>query len=129
MIKLPAIAGHWVIFLPFKDGGKNGYGFGVNKTTMSFTASQTQYAITDASLEDDLKDCIPIQIKFEDGAAELNQICTDVSHNRPFHLVNRNCQHWVCEVLDSVVQKYRHLNPNGAAEVAKFRALAVGRNQ
>src|SRR5438046_7432739 len=99
-IKLPAIAGHWVIFLPFKEGEKKGYGFGVNKTTMSITDKETQYAITDASLDDDLENYYPIQIQFEDGAAVLNQICSDISHNRPFHLINRNCQHWVCEVLD-----------------------------
>jgi hypothetical protein len=127
--KLPAMAGHWVILLPYKEGGSVGNGFGVNKQTMSLTAKYTQYAITEASLDDDLERYMPIEVTFEGGTGVLSRICTDVTHNRPFHFITRNCQHWVCEVLEKVVQEFPHLNPNGAAEVAKFRTLATGRNQ
>jgi hypothetical protein len=119
----PARSGHWALFLPYEEGGSVGYGLGVKKA--SFRTTQTQFEIFEASLEigrDDLQRHIKLQI-YVNGINDLNVICHGVTQGRPFNLVTRNCQHWVCEVIEVVITRFNI--PDGPAELARIKAMGI----
>lgn len=115
----PKNGGHWALFLPFEKGGTDGCGFDVIKS--SFKAKQTQFKTFDCTPEvgkDRLVECVPLEI-YVDDVPDLNNICNIVTRGRPFHLVNQNCQHWVCEVVEMLVERYEI--PNGKQELTKIK--------
>ena len=116
---LPRKASHWALLLlnedvnsddvnsdDVKSGDFNsddvGIVFDVQKN--AFKSKKTQFATLDfKKIRDNVHSAIALEIQVTEY--QLNMICQDVSKNRPFHLLSRNCQHWVLEVIKRLVEE------------------------
>src|SRR5437016_6173596 len=117
----PADAGHWALYVPSKEDEFVGDAFEVKKA--SLITLQTQFGMMKAYLQVGwcgLQNYVPLEINIPSIAA-LNQICYGVTFKRPFNIVSKNCQHWVCEVLEKVIEKYDIRN--GKEELRRVRAM------
>jgi len=92
---------HWGLFLPYDEGDADGLVYQVKK--QSFTSKKTEFNAQDFDpRSSEFSSCIALpEISIKHHV--LSDICYDVSHDRPFHLINRNCRDWVREVIEKVV--------------------------
>ena len=94
---------HWGFFLPYEEGGTEGVIHHVKKR--SFISNTTEYAAADLTPSISYTSCTPLpEIIIKNH--ELSEICYRVSDGRPFHLLSRNCQHWVFEVIQAIATKF-----------------------
>ena len=77
-------------------------------------SKETQYSMYDFTPE--IRDNVDFyhSLKIDVETYIVNQICQKVSKERRFDLVTRNCQHWVCEVIEELV---KDLNIPGGKEI------------
>jgi hypothetical protein len=95
---------HWALFLPDEDGGAKGMLFHIIKE--SYASQNTQYRSRAYSVcnSNDLKYTLAIN-EINVNVAALDQACQRATRGRPFHLISRNCQHWVCEVVGDLARR------------------------
>lgn len=96
---LPKSMAHWGLFLPYREGRADGILFQVQKR--GYSRSQTMFSQRGFNYrisKSDLLANIPIP-EIRVRPVKLNHSCHEVTQNRPFHLLRRNCQLWVFEVI------------------------------
>jgi hypothetical protein len=117
----PDDAGHWALYVPSKEDETVGDAFEVKKA--SLVTFRTEFGMIRAYLQNGwcgLRQYVPLNIDVP-SIASLSQICYGVTEGRSFNIVTKNCQHWVCEVLEEVIKKYNILN--GEAELRRVKAM------
>jgi hypothetical protein len=94
---------HWALFIPNREGSAQGVLFEVKK----LKSKRTQFWHRDFNYLQEAKHLranIPIpEIKIK--TPDMNRVCHRVNKNRPFHLLNSNCQHWVFEVMERIIRE------------------------
>jgi hypothetical protein len=103
---LPKGTSHWALFLPHEceEGDSEGLLYSVKKESFTSTKTEFQRAKFDPQSASDVLSCIALTeicIKHVFLAA----VCYQVSDGRPFHLISRNCQHWVYEVIEKLTMQ------------------------
>lgn len=95
---------HWALLLPEDEVVPGYFGDVFDVQKPKFTSKETQYS--NYNFTSEVRDNVDVynSLKIDVEIYTLNQICQKVSKNRPFDLVTRNCQHWVCEVIEEVVK-------------------------
>lgn len=97
---LPKNVGHWGLFLQ-DEGSATGVVFEVRKRTL--TSKQTVFQHRDYDPQSSsLRSSLSIP-EIDIVPHVLSTACHAVTNNRPFHLVNYNCQHWVYEVIEDLI--------------------------
>jgi hypothetical protein len=110
---LPQKAAHWGLLLLNGGADPNCLGtlYAVKKT--SFTSKKTEF--TREAYTPQLQKSVDTEsLDIEVAHFDLSRTCTEVTYNRPFDLLHRNCQHWVYEVVELLVKR---LNIVGGDEV------------
>jgi|SRR5271154_1659752 len=104
---------HWALLLLNGGADPNFLGtiYSVKKT--SLTSKKTEF-IPQTYTPQLQKLVNTVSLDIEVAHFDLSRTCTEVSLNRPFDLLNRNCQHWVYEVVELLVKR---LNIVGGDEV------------
>lgn len=117
----PADAGHWALYFPSKEDESVGDAVEVKKA--SLVNRRTQFGTIKAYLQIGWCGLQRYELLNIDvlSLAALTQICHGVTEGRPFNIVTKNCQHWVCEVLEKVIERYRIRN--GEAELRRVKAM------
>jgi len=93
---------HWALFIPNKEGGGQGVLFEVKK----WKSKRTHFwhrDFNDREAAKYIRANIPIP-EINVKPPEMNRVCHTVNKNRPFHLLNSNCQHWVFEVMERLIR-------------------------
>lgn len=107
MAMLPDAFAHWALFVPNEEGSAEGVLFEVQKRGVFMRKTQFHYREFDCCASGaELRDNISIP-EISVGLVMLNFACHAVTKNRPFHLRSRNCQHWVFEVIEYLVNAQR----------------------
>ena len=108
---------HWALLLPADIVGFNYFGdvFDVKKTAL--ISKKTEFARYNFTREIQNNVGEYHSLNFDVEHYTLNQICQNVSKDRPFDLVTRNCQHWVIEVVEELVD---HLNVERGDEIVNW---------
>jgi len=107
MAMLPDALAHWGLFIPNQEGSTEGILFEVQKRGFFMRKTLFHYREFNCCTSGaELRDNIPIP-ELSIGPVMLNFACHEVTKNRPFHLRNRNCQHWVFEVIEYLVNAQR----------------------
>ena len=105
---------HWALLLPAEQVTPHCFGrvFDVQKPTLM--SNETQYS--NYHFTPEVRDNVDVyhSLNIEVETYTVNQICQRVSKDRHFDLVTRNCQHWVCEVIEQLVED---LNIQGGNEI------------
>jgi hypothetical protein len=97
---LPKRLSHWAFYLPPEDEQQCGRIYSVKKKEFSSEYTQLIYEPFDPGQDKSLL-CIEIpSIGIERG--QLLTICEEVTKDRRFNLMTRNCQDWVEEVIKKV---------------------------
>ena len=101
---LPKSMAHWALFLPHKEGRADGVLFQVQKR--GYSRSETMFSQRGFNYrisKSELLANIPIP-EIRVRPVNLNHSCHVVTRNRPFHLLRRNCQLWVFEVIQHLAR-------------------------
>jgi hypothetical protein len=100
---LPKNADHWGLFLPDGEDFSSGVVYDVHKRGpwSKKTVFQHRYIVLKSS---SLRSFLSIP-EINIPAHVLSAACHEVTKNRPFRLVNHNCQHWVYEVLEDLIRR------------------------
>jgi hypothetical protein len=112
---------HWALLLPEIEFTPYCFGSVFDVQKPAFASKETQYSNYDFTSEtrNNVDDYHSLKIDVE--SYTLNQICQKVSKGRLFDLVTRNCQHWVCEVIEELV---KDLNvPDGDEILSRVKRL------
>src|ERR1700737_4320960 len=120
-------ADHWALFLPEKEGDPHGDFFGVKKN--GYISKMTEFEHVEhcdiQQLQEYTNEIRSIIALTELGVDRLVllHICRDVTQDRPFDLITRNCQHWVCEVIKKLEKR---LNVEQTINVlARIKGLGI----
>ena|SRR5437762_8221162 len=100
----PKIA-HWALFLPQYDGSPFGILYSVKKT--GFVSRNTQLSLLNLNPQDEYESDIQSMIAIPELDVQpynVAMICRQVSEGRHFNLITQNCQHFICEVLNELLQ-------------------------
>ena len=99
---------HWALFLPNEDGEASGILFHITKE--SCMSWKTEYRQKDflPHPSPELESIFAIS-EINVSKAAVDAACQRVTHKRNFNIVTKNCHHWVCEVVDDLVQTYRYI--------------------
>jgi len=98
---LPKGTAHWALFLLYDEQDSVGLLYSVKKE--SFISNKTEFSVVDFDPQtaSDVLSCVALtEISIKHHI--LSEICYKVSEGRPFNLISRNCQHWVCEVIEKI---------------------------
>lgn len=105
---------HWALLLPSHEPKPVyvGWVFDIHKTAIK--SKETEYARYGFTpeIEANVESYHSLNLDVDDYT--LNQTCLKVSKDRPFDLVTQNCQHWVYEVIEELIQ---YLNVPGGDEI------------
>lgn len=95
---------HWALLLPEEEVTPKcfGYVFDVQKPTI--ISKETRYSMYSFTPKIQGNVDVYHSLEIDVKAYDVNQICQKVSKERRFDLVTRNCQHWVCEVVEELVE-------------------------
>jgi hypothetical protein len=109
LFKLPVFSrdtAHWALFLPNKDGEPPGILFHITKE--SCVSWKTEYRQKDflPRPSPELESILAIS-EINISKVALDAACQRVTHSRDFNIVNKNCRHWVSEVVDDLVRTYQ----------------------
>jgi hypothetical protein len=105
-----ANARHWAFFLPhddenndgkLNDEGSLGHYYGVAKN--SFVSMETAFLLLEATDEKVIVKRLELS-EINISKLELSNVCLEVCQNRPFNLYGRNCQNFVCEVIERLYE-------------------------
>lgn len=100
---LPKRSGHWALFLPDEEASSKGLIYTVRKR--GFKSKKTQFSLHEFNLQSPkLESCCSIP-EIDISPYKLSAACHDITKNRPFHLIKSNCQHWVQEVIENLINR------------------------
>jgi hypothetical protein len=105
---------HWAFFIPDREGSAQGVIFEVRK----WNSNKTHFWHRTFNYREEsrgLRANIPIP-EITIKSPELNQACHRVNKNRRFHLLTSNCQHWIFEVIEHLVE---NMNIENGVEILK----------
>src|SRR5437667_2666677 len=98
----PPEAGHWALYLHFQQGSWEGTVFGVQKKGLITRQTMLSRELVTAEIYSEVSRFVPLNIEVEEYY--LSEACQSVTANRPFHIKTANCQHWVCEVIEKLME-------------------------
>lgn len=117
---LPKSTAHWALFIPDQEGGSEGVVYSMRKAAF---ANKTQLHCSQITLGD-MANLQSVIVVPEVKTCEylLSAVCHEVNTGRSFNLITRNCQHWVFEVIERLVE--RQNIPEGEEVLTRIKGRA-----